>query len=81
MVDTTYNGWSNYETWLVNLHFDVSFEDNVSAKYIKEFIEDWVHGYFQLHGIKEDIFLQDVLNTFLSNVNYHELAEHYKYED
>ena len=22
MADTTYNGWTNYETWLVNLHID-----------------------------------------------------------
>ena len=27
MDDTKYNGWTNYETWLFNLHFDDYFAD------------------------------------------------------
>ncbi len=25
--DTKYNGWTNYETWLVNLHYDCFFDE------------------------------------------------------
>lgn len=27
MTDTKYNGWTNWETWLTNLHFDDHFND------------------------------------------------------
>lgn len=27
MNDSKYNGWTNYETWLFNLHFDDYFAD------------------------------------------------------
>ena len=56
MTNTKYNGWTNYETWLTNLHFDGSFDftDDVEEgnldlmdrdeikEYIANYIEEWV---------------------------------------
>lgn len=32
-TDTTYNGWTNRETWLTNLHFDCAFEEQADEAY------------------------------------------------
>ena len=40
MINNTYNGWRNRETWLVNLWYgDQGFAD---VDYIKELLEDMV---------------------------------------
>jgi len=33
MKDETYNGWTNYETWVFNLHFDDFFADVAQEYY------------------------------------------------
>ena len=33
MNDTTYNGWTNYETWSFNLWFDCHFEEDAERIY------------------------------------------------
>ena len=80
-----YNGWTNYETWLVNLWLsnDQGTEEmmNDMAKHskdvyslmneIKNFIEE-------LNPLKDnaDLF-SDLLNGALSECNFYEIAEHY----
>ena len=74
MVDNKYNGWTNYETWLVNLWFDASFDVNVSAEEIREEITNYI-DVFKFDA--NNGFINDMLNCFLSEVNYHEIASHY----
>lgn len=33
MTDKKYNGWTNWETWNWNLHYDNAFEDDAQATY------------------------------------------------
>lgn len=70
--DTTYNGWTNRETWLVNLHFgDMWNEDNPPDS--PDAIRDLVY----------DVCEECVSNTFVMDmmglcyVDWHELYEHY----
>lgn len=35
MTDKTYNGWTNWETWVTNLHFDDAYTEQA-----EEFYED-----------------------------------------
>lgn len=77
-TDNTYNGWTNYETWLINLHFDGFFEPNTEA----EEIEATVHEICEEHiAFGRGGIVFDIINGFLADVNWQEIAEHYKEED
>jgi hypothetical protein len=70
-MEKTYNGWTNYETWRVNLEvFDGSegYWDHHSAK---EFAEEIIYNSTS-EGLGRDHAL-----AFLANVNWYEIAEHY----
>lgn len=83
MSDTKYNGWTNYETWRVNLEVfdglelsDVTYRaDNAGAdtyevsNFCKEYAEEVV-----LHGSSG--LVHDYASAFLNEVNYYEIAEH-----
>ena len=83
MTDNTYNGWTNYATWRVNLEvFDcLSVEDIFTAD-----LEDpspWDVG-DAFKGYAEDLIIsetqegvaQDYALAFLSDVNWYEIASH-----
>lgn len=74
MNDNKYNGWTNYATWRVNLEIlsDMDWYETeyVDADYLKSLVEDVV---FSQH---EESLMADYANAFLSEVNYHEIAEH-----
>jgi len=85
-----YNGWTNYETWLINLYFGddtdwihARVNDAHSVYDLAKMIEDWVKDEEvmpQLDGVYSDL-----LDGALSEVNWYELAkawwEDYKKED
>lgn len=78
MTTNTYNGWTNYETWLINLHFDGFFEPNTEA----EEIESSVYEICEEQITNNDggiVF--DIVNAFLADVNWREIAEHYEEKD
>ena len=88
MSNNTYNGWTNYATWRVNLEiFDgVSYRDlfGASPRYmdikscadaLKEHVEENVQ-ISTVPGIARDYAL-----AFLSDVNWREIAEHVVQED
>ena len=93
MTDTKYNGWTNYETWLTNIHFEC-FEftdeinegifDNLSRDEVKRWIADYIEGlvievvFYPFDECASDsIFLVDVVNSFLEKVDWDDIADHY----
>ena len=66
----TYNGWSNYATWRVNLEIlsDIEFEKSVTPDDLKEIVEDFV-----LRDTNH--IAENYARVFLDEVNYNEIAE------
>jgi hypothetical protein len=81
-MDKTYNGWTNYETWRVNLEMvdgshwgDVIEGDQEPDAYklgldIKDCCETWIEESAP-EGLARDYAL-----AFLSAVNWQEIAQH-----
>lgn len=79
-TDTTYNGWANYATWRVNLEvfdgqsaadFDLQHQDAYGAgQALKEYVEETIEM-STTEGIA-----RDYAYAFLSDVNWHEIAQH-----
>ena len=71
-----HNGWTNYATWRVNLEIIDGHDwyecEHVDADYVKELVENAVFGTLIGNG---DSLVEDYANAFLSEVNYHEIAE------
>lgn len=70
---STYNGWTNYETWNCALHFTDSFEGQTS-KVTADMVSDYVYEYVQMY-VKANIpFVSDVIESFVGVVNFEEIA-------
>ena len=69
MKDNTYNGWTNRETWLVNVWFNPECKQDVESA--REHIEEDVSD------------LPDYLKDFIDIgcINWSELIEHFEEED
>jgi hypothetical protein len=88
---TTYNGWCNYETWLVHLWlsqdqevYDALSEDARCADTMydaKNAIKNWVENELEqfLEGREAGMFV-DLLRSALSEVNWYEIARHMREE-
>lgn len=82
-MDNRYNGWSNYETWLMNLWYGDYFNDlaidgeEITADYIKDTVLDIMRN----DGLPEEGFAGDIINAALNRVDWDELAEHYNDAD
>ena len=85
-----YNGWTNYATWLVNLHFDnLDFTDEVESGVFDDMDADdigcHVAAWIQEHvdTILDEVadsrccFVQDLINCTLNDVDWHDIAFHY----
>ena len=77
ITDGKFNGWTNYETWRVNLEMWDGYEiehgdfDDVDslADYLKESSKETIMS--QSDGLAQDYAL-----AFLWDVNWHEIASH-----
>lgn len=70
-----YNGWTNYATWRVNLEFfDSGAGEYYDADECRQFVESYIEE--SSEGIARDYAL-----AFISDVNWHEIAEHHKEEE
>ena len=75
MKNETYNGWTNYETWRVNLElFDGDYDRwcNGSDVAMQEFAELLIEESTD-EGIGRDYALE-----FIADVNWNEIADHYQ---
>jgi hypothetical protein len=88
----TYNGWTNYETWLTNLHFE-DFTD-VFAEMVEEgqfdemnddeildcctdYLSDYIDDYLNSVCRISDNFIHDVIMSFVQEIDFKEIASHY----
>jgi hypothetical protein len=79
MQDKTYNGWTNYATWRVNLEmFDgmtvLDFGDGQhTAEELSDCLKYTAESYIEetSSGVARDYAL-----AFISDVDWHEIAEH-----
>lgn len=84
MATEKYNGWTNYETWRINLEIfndwhqeedsdeDIDEEDiAVKAASLKSQVEDLIQGSSE-KGIARSYAM-----AFISDVNWQEIARHY----
>jgi len=76
-MTTEYNGWTNYATWRVNLEMfdgaDYASDNDLDAYDLGQ----------MLRGVAEDLLSEqgsemvlDYALAFLSDVNWHEIAQH-----
>jgi len=71
-----YNGWTNYATWRVHLEIlgDIQFDEHISADYLKEIVEDCVFSNYEIYSGSH--LVEDYARSFVSNVNYDEIAQY-----
>lgn len=82
-MDNKYNGWTNYSTWRVNLElidgltpddFGLTEEQQKDAYELSLCLKDCVRD--QIDNSAEDGFVRDYALAFVSDVNWHEIAQH-----
>jgi len=79
-----YNGWKNYETWLVGLWFSDSYNEyfleqfrdgdltqTVTGDDVREYVESWIDQTTPQSG-----FVADLVNSAMHSVDWRELANH-----
>jgi hypothetical protein len=89
-TDTTYNGWTNYATWRVNLEIVDDYLNSIVAnahhgyidKYadvaeLAEHIESYTDDVLSDYGSVTDSLALDYARSFVSDVNWHEIASHW----
>lgn len=80
---STYNGWTNHATWLFYLHHQEDIENwyhdhneherqNHAAQHLREYFEEI---YLELINGVSNIYITDIVNHELRNVNWHEILK------
>jgi hypothetical protein len=89
MTDKTYNGWTNYETWRVNLEvfdgmeaadFDGADDAEVDVYAFSQQLQDYAEEVI-FSGVRYDerapsSLMEDYARAFLQAVNWYEIAKH-----
>ena len=80
-----YNGWTNYETWRVNLEMFDGYDatatlQNMGADSREEMVEGLavtLEGFaYEVLELPENGFVQSIVGDFLRKVDWEEIAEH-----
>ena len=74
MTDKKYNGWTNYSTWRVNLEIFDGWDD-ISGPITPESLEEIANEILEM-GSTETSTALDFARAFISDVNWHEIADH-----
>lgn len=86
MTDKTYNGWTNYATWRINLELfdglDLASDNNLDAYGLRNALREY--AIYSVVG-EETGLAYDYAMAFLDDVNWFEIATHmienYRTED
>jgi hypothetical protein len=72
-----YNGWTNHETWLAALWFDNDRSVQRALKFASDAkeLQDSAYEYLTYNQEIESGWLSDILNAYLSEVNWREVFE------
>lgn len=75
MTKTDYNGWTNRETWVINLWMGDYFQEvaNDGEHLLADYIEETIWGMLEESEVPP--MFQDLID--LGIVNWQELADHY----
>ena len=88
----TYNGWTNYETWLCNIHFegwdfseyieqiaDTEPEDEGDVRnWLEDYIREAVRDLtFEQVDTWNNPWISDLVMAAFSEIDFREIAEHY----
>jgi len=74
-TDTKYNGWTNYATWRVNLEIFDGWDDISEDVIPAERLEEIANEILEI-GVADSSTTLDFARAFISDVNWHEIAEH-----
>lgn len=72
--DKTYNGWTNYATWRINLELFDGSEGPWDHHSAREFAEEIIYS-TTTEGVARDYAL-----AFIADVDWYEIASHYQSE-
>ncbi len=85
MTKETYNGWTNYATWRVNLEIvdgiafvkeDISgSEDKLTISDVADFLQNVVEDAITQNGELTEGLALDYARAFCSDANYYEIAK------
>jgi len=87
MTDKTYNGWTNYATWRINLEvFDgMDVQDywdkpetdaQALGEWLQEYAEDIIFSGQRYDERRPSNLMEDYARAFLQEVNWSEIAAH-----
>ena len=86
MNEKEYNGWTNYETWNVNLHLDEMYQrianehTLLSTYHLGQLLKDTTWDLAEEiapDAVRGAGFVSDLFTAGLGEVNWYEIAEHY----
>jgi hypothetical protein len=75
MKNNNYNGWTNYETWLINLEYFDGFNPDGfnNEQELSSYLEECI--YEDINDQPINGFIRTIAMDFLKNVNFDEIAK------
>jgi hypothetical protein len=77
-TNTEYNGWSNYETWRVNLEFGFIDNPELYKEYSGDDLKDYVEEILELDITDTKSITLSYALAFIDNVNWYEITRYLK---
>ena len=78
MTEKKYNGWTNYATWRINLEIFDGYDPErkeVDHESVKEYAEEILFSDDGISIMATSLVI-DYARAFISDVNWHEIAQH-----
>jgi len=85
MTDKTYNGWTNYATWRVNLEIFDGFDpiedwgleyETLTESELAELLQEHAEELLFPDGLGNATLAETYAEAFISDVNWYEIARH-----